>query len=175
ASCGDCPRSRSEGTRGRCPRGQHAHAQGLQAKWPRHDREFPWLSDSRGPELRAGRVGLLVDDIVDTGRTLLYARDLLRERGVASVFTCTPVEKPSRREVAIGDELWRNIRLQPKTAFSRFPPVHRADLEGQQRAASGRFLIEGSDPSDPIHYWGPRGEPKCCLVDADQCTNEIRD
>ena len=34
----------------------------------------------------AGRVVLLVDDIVDTGRTLLYARDLLRERGVASVF-----------------------------------------------------------------------------------------
>ena len=28
----------------------------------------------------AGRVVLLVDDIVDTGRTLLYARDLLREK-----------------------------------------------------------------------------------------------
>ena len=49
----------------------------------------------------AGRVVLLVDDIVDTGRTLLYARDLLREREVASVFTCTLVDKPSRREVAI--------------------------------------------------------------------------
>ena len=49
----------------------------------------------------AGRVVLLVDDIVDTGRTLLYARDLLRERKAASVFTCTLVDKPSRREVAI--------------------------------------------------------------------------
>lgn len=49
----------------------------------------------------AGRVVLLVDDIVDTGRTLLYARDLLREREVASVFTCALVDKPSRREVAI--------------------------------------------------------------------------
>jgi hypothetical protein len=26
-----------------------------------------------------------------------------------------------------------NPRLQPKTAFSRFQPVPRADLEGQQR------------------------------------------
>ena len=25
---------------------------------------------------------------------------------------------------------WRNPRLQPKTVFSRFPPVHRADLQG---------------------------------------------
>ena len=32
---------------------------------------------------------------------------------------------------------WRNLRLQPKTAFLRFPAVHRADLEGQQRVDSG--------------------------------------
>ena len=29
-----------------------------------------------------------------------------------------------------------NQRLQPKTAFSRFPPVHRADPEGQQKVDS---------------------------------------
>jgi len=29
--------------------------------------------------------------------------------------------------------LWRNRHLQPKTALSRFPPVHRVDLEGKQR------------------------------------------
>ena len=28
---------------------------------------------------------------------------------------------------------WRNRRLQLKTAFSRLPPVHRADLKGQLR------------------------------------------
>jgi len=49
----------------------------------------------------AGRAVLLVDDIVDTGRTLLYARDLLRERGTSGVLTCALVDKPSRREVAI--------------------------------------------------------------------------
>ena len=52
----------------------------------------------------AGRVVLLVDDIVDTGRTLLYARDLLRERKVANVFTCTLLDKPSRREVVINPD-----------------------------------------------------------------------
>ena len=27
------------------------------------------------------------------------------------------------------DRSWRDLRRQPKIAFSRFPPVHRADLE----------------------------------------------
>ena len=49
----------------------------------------------------AGRSVLLVDDIVDTGRTLVYARDLLRQKGAARVLTCALVDKPSRREVAI--------------------------------------------------------------------------
>ena len=50
----------------------------------------------------AGRVVLLVDDIVDTGRTLLYARDLLRERGVASVFI-------GRKRVHNADEIMSEI------------------------------------------------------------------
>jgi hypothetical protein len=29
--------------------------------------------------------------------------------------------------------LWRNRHRQPKTAFSRFSPVHRAHLEGGKR------------------------------------------
>jgi len=27
--------------------------------------------------------------------------------------------------------VWRNLRLQQKTAFLRFPPVHRANLDGR--------------------------------------------
>lgn len=49
----------------------------------------------------AGRQVLLVDDIVDTGRTLAFAKALLRERGAAGVWTCALVDKPSRREVDI--------------------------------------------------------------------------
>ena len=46
-----------------------------------------------------GRRVLLVDDIVDTGRSLLFARDLLSKEGAAEILTCTLLDKPSRREV----------------------------------------------------------------------------
>jgi len=48
----------------------------------------------------AGHKVLLVDDIVDTGRTLVYARELMQAQGAEEVWTCTLVDKPSRREVA---------------------------------------------------------------------------
>ena len=49
----------------------------------------------------SGRAVLLVDDIVDTGRSLAFARDLLRERGATQVKTCALLDKPSRRVVDI--------------------------------------------------------------------------
>jgi hypoxanthine phosphoribosyltransferase len=52
----------------------------------------------------ADRAVLLVDDIVDTGRTLRYARDLLHEKKVATVLTCALVDKPSGREVSINPD-----------------------------------------------------------------------
>jgi len=53
------------------------------------------------PKDVAGRVVLLVDDIVDTGRSLVFARDMLLDAGAASVKTCALLDKPSRREVEI--------------------------------------------------------------------------
>jgi hypoxanthine phosphoribosyltransferase len=55
------------------------------------------------PEI-AGRNVLLVDDIVDTGRTQLFARNLLREHGATQVWACALLEKPSRREVVVTTE-----------------------------------------------------------------------
>ena len=49
----------------------------------------------------AGRHLLLVDDIVDTGRSIAYAETLLRQRDIADLKTCTLLDKPSRREVAL--------------------------------------------------------------------------
>jgi hypoxanthine phosphoribosyltransferase len=49
----------------------------------------------------SGRAVLLVDDIVDTGRTLLYARELLQDKQASSILTCALVDKPSRRKVPI--------------------------------------------------------------------------
>ena len=42
---------------------------------------------------------LLVEDIVDSGRTLSMLTALFRERNVHSIRTCTMLDKPSRREV----------------------------------------------------------------------------
>lgn len=47
----------------------------------------------------AGRSVLVIDDILDTGRTLLFARDLLRNRGARDVRICALLDKPARRSV----------------------------------------------------------------------------
>lgn len=51
-----------------------------------------------------GRDILLVDDILDTGRTLAAARQLLLERGARAVKLCALLDKPSRRVVALEAE-----------------------------------------------------------------------
>ncbi|MFR5890061.1 MAG: hypoxanthine phosphoribosyltransferase [Lachnospiraceae bacterium] len=42
---------------------------------------------------------LVVEDIIDSGRTLAYLAEYLRINGAKSVKTCTMLDKPSRREV----------------------------------------------------------------------------
>lgn len=44
---------------------------------------------------------LIVEDIVDTGRTLTYITDNLRTRNPSSLKICTLLNKPSRREVQV--------------------------------------------------------------------------
>lgn len=53
------------------------------------------------PATVGGRSVLLVDDIQDTGRTLLFTRNLLLENGARRVWTCALLDKPSRRVVDI--------------------------------------------------------------------------
>lgn len=50
-------------------------------------------SDVRGREV------LLIDDILESGRTLAYAKDLLSARGAKKVLTVVLVEKPGHRAV----------------------------------------------------------------------------
>ncbi|MFN0244446.1 MAG: hypoxanthine phosphoribosyltransferase [Planctomycetota bacterium] len=54
---------------------------------------FPAESETHGRNL------LLVDDILDTGRTLQRVRDELLERGAREVRTCVFLDKPARRAV----------------------------------------------------------------------------
>lgn len=48
-----------------------------------------------------GRPVVLVDDIVDTGLSMDYGRQLLQERNTAAVHTCTLLDKPSRRNTEV--------------------------------------------------------------------------
>ena len=48
-----------------------------------------------------GKDLLIVEDILDSGMTLHYLRDLLRDRGCASVRIVTLLDKPERRKVDI--------------------------------------------------------------------------
>jgi hypoxanthine phosphoribosyltransferase len=44
---------------------------------------------------------LIVEDLVDTGLTLRYIKDLFEDRGPVDVKVCTALDKPSRRQVEV--------------------------------------------------------------------------
>ena len=49
----------------------------------------------------AGRNVLIIDDILESGRTLAFAKDLLAARGAAKVLTCVLLDKPVPRAASI--------------------------------------------------------------------------
>lgn len=49
----------------------------------------------------AGKNVIVVEDIVDSGRTLSYLLEMLRKREPASLALCTLLDKPSRRVVDV--------------------------------------------------------------------------
>lgn len=44
---------------------------------------------------------IIVEDIIDSGRTLSYLRQMLQERGPKSIAICTLLDKPERRVMPI--------------------------------------------------------------------------
>ncbi len=48
-----------------------------------------------------GRNVLIVDDILESGRTLAFAKDLIAARGAKTVATCVLLEKPGMRAVTV--------------------------------------------------------------------------
>lgn len=76
--------------------------------------EFMHLSSYRAATVSSGQVAilrdvdsdvrdrdvLLVDDILESGRTIAFAKDLLAARG-ARVSTCVLLEKPGKRAVSV--------------------------------------------------------------------------
>jgi hypoxanthine phosphoribosyltransferase len=77
--------------------------------------EFMHLSSYRAATVSSGQVSilrdvesevrgrdvLLVDDILESGRTLVFAKDLLMARGAARVLSAVLLEKPGKRAVSI--------------------------------------------------------------------------
>ena len=51
-----------------------------------------------------GKHVLVVEDIIDSGRSLSYLVDMLSDRGPASLRLCTLLDKPSRRVVDVDVE-----------------------------------------------------------------------
>ena len=47
---------------------------------------------------------LIVDDIIDTGYTMEFVVNYVKERGANSVKTCTLLDKPSRRKVNLSPD-----------------------------------------------------------------------
>lgn len=52
-----------------------------------------------------GRNVLLIDDVLDSGRTLAFAKDLISARGATSILTCVLLEKDVPRAVDIAADL----------------------------------------------------------------------
>jgi len=84
----------------------------------------------------SGRQVLLVDDIVDTGRSVAYAQALLRQREVGRMWTCALVDKPSRREVdvtpdfvgfTIGDVFVAGYGIDYAERFRHLPYIGAVD------------------------------------------------
>lgn len=48
-----------------------------------------------------GKDVLVVEDIVDSGRTLSYLMEMLQDRGPASLRLCTLLDKPDRRVIDV--------------------------------------------------------------------------
>ena len=48
-----------------------------------------------------GKDVLIVEDIIDSGRTLYYLIDILKKRNPKSIKLCTLLDKPERRERAV--------------------------------------------------------------------------
>jgi len=86
-----------------------------------------------------GRDVLLIDDILESGRTLAFAKDLLTARGARTVATCVLLEKDVPRAVAVeadfkafqcGNDFVVGYGMDLAYRFRELPFVGRVVSEG---------------------------------------------
>ena len=83
---------------------------------------------------------LLVDDILESGRTLAFAKDLLVARGARRVMICAMLEKPGKRAVQIAadfvgfscpDVFVVGYGMDVAHSYRELPFIGRVVLEGE--------------------------------------------
>jgi hypoxanthine phosphoribosyltransferase len=82
------------------------------------------------PECR-DRTVVVVDDILDTGRTMNAVCQALRDNGAARIITCVLLDKPGRREAFAGAV--PRADLVGFTIPDRFVVGYGLDLDGRHR------------------------------------------
>ena len=88
----------------------------------------------------AGRHVLVVEDIVDTGLTLTFLLDLLRQRGAKSLSVCTLIDKTERRQAVITPD-YVGIACD-----GGFLVGYGLDLDERMRELSAIYQIIGNTP-----------------------------
>ena len=83
-----------------------------------------------------GKDILIVEDIIDTGRTLSYLREYLLEKKPNSLKICTLVNKPARREVEIP------IDYNGFTIDDKFIVGHGFDIDNDYRNKKDILYVE---------------------------------
>ena len=89
----------------------------------------------------AGRHVVLVEDIVDSGHSVTYLCDYLRQRRPASLRICCLLDKPERREVPV------DIDYRGFTIPNLFIVGYGMDFNGQYRHLPDIRVLEASPTS----------------------------
>jgi hypoxanthine phosphoribosyltransferase len=85
----------------------------------------------------AGRDALLIDDILESGRTLAFARQLLLDRGARRVMIAALLEKPHKKEIAVTAD------FVGFTCPDRFVVGYGMDYSGRYRQLPFVGALEG--------------------------------
>jgi hypoxanthine phosphoribosyltransferase len=99
------------------------------------------VSITKGPEIElCGRNVIIVEDIVDTGRTLDAIVGHIKALGPASIAVCTLLDKPSRREVGCS---MGYVGMEVEDAFL---VGYGLDCAEKYRNLCGLYVVEDTEP-----------------------------
>lgn len=87
-----------------------------------------------------GKTVIVVDDILDTGRTLSEVVKRVKKQGAKQIYTCVLIDKRGRREVDI------EPTYSCFTLDNGFVYGYGLDLDGFKRNLDNIFIVEDDEP-----------------------------